>query len=202
MAPGNVKSSTPALQEQANPEGKGANGFLLDWYRSRPRGVVAKPEPQVLAELFTSMLALNATFKYRPVVGNSNYLYWIDGEWSLSLIAPEEWSDERRSGFAGKLVLQEDMTWTITPCDSLAEKDSVSGALRRFYDAFADTLDSDGTLEEILPFYVQSMPYYQRLYASALSRSLHASVALGGQAGTPCREWTRLLPPAPLLCLR
>jgi hypothetical protein len=202
VATKNTKSNAPALKQAGNPEGKGANGFLLDWYRSRPRGVVAKPQPQVLAELFTSMLALTATFKYRPVVGKSNYLYWINGEWSLSLIAPEEWSDERREGFAGKLVLQRDMTWTITPSAGLAEKKSVSGALRRFYDAFADTLDSDQSLEEILPFYVQSMPYYQRLFASALSQSLHATVILGGQAATPCRDWIRLLPSAPLLCLR
>lgn len=202
MASGNVKSNTPALQEKGNPEGKGANGFLLDWYRSTPRGVVAKPQPQVLAELFTSMLALNASFKYRPAVGTANYLYWINGEWSLSLIAPEEWSDERRAGFAGKLVLQKDMTWTITPSTDLAAKTSVSGALRSLYDAFADTLDNDRTLAEILPFHVPSMPYYQRLYASALSRSLRATVILGGQADTPCREWVRMLPSAPLLCLR
>ena len=84
-----------------NPEGKGVNGFLLDWSQSKPRGVVAKPRRQLLAEFFTSMLVLSAKFKFRPVAGVENYLYWIDGEWSLSLIAPGEWSPEKRAAFAG-----------------------------------------------------------------------------------------------------
>jgi len=177
-----------------NPEGKGLNGFLLDWYQSEPTGVVAKPRRQLLAEFFTSMLVLSATFKYRPVVGAANYLYWINGEWSLSLIAPDEWSHEKRTGFAGTCVLQRDMTWTIAPSVLLAEDNSVSDAIGRFYDAFAETLDTDLTLEEILPFYVGRIPYYQRLYASALSRSVRAAVRLGDQASVSCRQWYILLP--------
>jgi len=177
-----------------NPDGKGLNGFLLDWYQTEPRGVVAKPQNQVLAEFFTSMLVLSAKFKYKPVVGVENYLYWVNGEWSLSLIAPEEWSDERRAGFAGRCVLQHDMTWTITPSDLLGEDNAVSDAVGRFYDAFAESLDTDLTLEEILPLYVARMPYYQRLHASALSRSIRAAVTLGDQTSIKCRHWRLLLP--------
>jgi len=183
-----------APQAAGNPEGKGLNGFLLDWYQSEPRGVVAKPQRQVLAEFFTSMLVLSAKFKYKPAVGVENYLYWIESEWSLSLIAPDEWSDERRARFAGTCVLQRDMTWTITPSDLLTEDNPVSDAIGRFYDAFAETLDTELTLEEILPFHVAKMPYYQRLYASALSRSIRAAVILGGQTSTECRHWRMLLP--------
>lgn len=178
----------------ANPEGKGLNGFLLDWYQTEPRGVVAKPQRQVLAEFFTSMLVLAAKFKYRPAIGVINYLYWIRGEWRLSLIAPDEWSDEWQAGFAGVCILQDDMTWTIKPSELLAEENDVSDAVRRFYSAFAETLDSDLTLEEILPFHVAKMPYYQRLHASALSRSIRAAVILGDQTHTPCRQWRMLLP--------
>ena len=193
-----------ARKTDGNPEGKGLNGFLLDWYQSEPRGVVAKPRRQVLAELFTSMLVLSATFKYRPVVGAANYLYWINGEWCLSLIAPDEWSQERRAGFAGACVLQRDMTWTIAPSDLLAEDNSMSNAIGRFYDAFAETLDTELTLEEILPFYASRMPYYQRPYASALSRSVRAAVTLGDQASSSCRQWHMLLPRlnSPLLVYR
>ena len=187
-------NSAIARKTDGNPEGKGANGFLLDWYQSEPWGVVAKPRRQLLAELFTSMLVLSAKFKFRPAVGVSNYLYWINGEWSLSLIAPHEWSYERRAGFAGTCVLQRDMTWTIAPSDLLAEDNSVSDAIGRFYDAFAEMLDTDLTLEEILPFYVGRLPYYQRLYASALSRSVRAAVTLGDQAANSCRQWYVLLP--------
>ena len=167
---------------------------MLDWHGSEPRGVVAKPQRQVLAELFTSMLALSATFKYRPVVGQSNYLYWIEGQWLLSLIGPEEWSQERRAGFVGRVVLQRDMTWTITPSDKLAGNRTVASALRRFHDVFIDVLDTGRALEDVLPHYVGTLPYYRRLYASALSRSLRAAMKLGDQTSTTCRDWRSLLP--------
>jgi hypothetical protein len=186
--------SVATRKTEGNPEGKGLNGFMLDWYRSEPRGVIAKPQRQVLAEFFTSMLVLSAAFKYRPAVGTANYLYWTNGKWSLSLIAPDEWSDARRTGFAGTCVLQQDMTWTITPSDLVAKAGPVSDAIGRFYDAFVEMFDTDLTLEEILPFYVGSFPYYQRIYANALSRSVRAAVTLGDQASTSCRQWFMLLP--------
>jgi hypothetical protein len=49
---------------------------LADWYAAEPRGIVTKPQRQVLTALFTSMLMLSASFKYRPVPGVVNYLYW------------------------------------------------------------------------------------------------------------------------------
>ncbi len=183
-----------AIGGQGNPDGKGCNGFLLDWYRSEPRGVVAKPQRQVLAEFFTSMLVLSAKFKYKPAVGTENYLYLDGDEWLLSLIHPGEWSDERRAGFVGTCILQRDMTWTITPSENLSRHSAVSRAVGRFFDAFADTLDSDLTLEEILPFYVSSFGYYQRLHANALSRSIRAAVTLGDQRSLRCRDWRAALP--------
>ncbi|MDJ0794361.1 MAG: hypothetical protein QNI98_08975 [Woeseiaceae bacterium] len=183
-----------ARKTDGNPEGKGSNGFLLDWERTEPRGVVVKPRRQLLAEFFTSMLILSAKFKFRPAIGAATYLYWIDHEWSLSLIAPEQWSDERRAGFAGTCMLQADMTWTLNPSASLKDKGPVADAMARFYEAFAEKLDTDLTLEEILPFYVGTMPYYQRLFASAMSRSFRAAVILGDQTGTSCRDWQALLP--------
>ena len=94
-----IESNSTAVTRKtdANPEGKGLNGFLLDWYQSEPRGVVAKPRRQLLAEFFTSMLVLSAQFKYKPAIGTINHLYWMNGEWSLSLIAPDQWSEERRA---------------------------------------------------------------------------------------------------------
>lgn len=182
------------VKTAGNPEGKGLNGFLLDWYRTEPRGVVIKPRRQVLAEFFTSMLVLSASFKYKPAVGVDNYLYCIDGQWLLSLIAPGQWSARHQAGFAGTCVLHADMTWTIEPSDIVGKDNAVTDAIARFYDAFADTLDADLTLEEILPFYVRRMPYWQRLHASALSRSLRGTVILAGQRDLRCRDWQALLP--------
>jgi hypothetical protein len=188
------QTSPTTVTAPVNVDGKGANGFMLDWYRSEPRGIVAKPDQQVLAEFFTSMLVLSARFKYKPAPGVSNYLYLVDGHWTLSLIAPEEWSAERREGFVGTCTLQPDMTWTITPSEQLRESGPVADAVGRFYDAFAEMLDTDATLESVLPFYARQMPYYQRLHANALSRSIRATVTLGGRAGAAARNWRRLLP--------
>ncbi len=185
---------TVATKAHGNPEGKGLSGFLLDWYRTEPRGVVVKSQRQVLAEFFTSLLVLSAKFKYRPAVNVPNYLYWVDDEWSLSLISPEEWSEERRAGFACKCLLQPDMTWTIEPSAQLSQKSKISTAVGRFYDAFVDTLNSEVTLEEILPFYVESMPYYQRLHANALSRSIRGAMAIGGHTNIQCRDWQQEIP--------
>lgn len=199
-----LESANSAIvrKTHGNPDGKGINGILSDWYQSSPRGVVAKPQRQLLAELFTSMLVLSATFKYRPTVGTANYLYWINGEWSLSLVAPEEWSHERRAGFAGTCLLQRDMTWTIDPSEMLANANPVSDAIGLFCEAFAEMLDTDVSLEEILPFYVSRIPYYQRLYSSALSRSVRASVILSHQTSISCRHWCALLPQRKIELLR
>ncbi len=137
-------------KSDGNPEGKGLSRVQSDWYASEPRGVVAKPQRQVLAEFFTSMLVLSANFRYQPVAGDPNYLYWIDGQWILSLVSPAEWASDRYSAFAGTCVLQLDRTWTITPSDILAEDNAVSRAVAGFYDAFAEMMDTDLTLEEIL----------------------------------------------------
>jgi len=178
----------------ANLDGKGVNGFMLDWHETEPKQVVAKPKRQVLAEFFTSMLVLSGEFKFKPAIGVPTYLYWIKDRWSLSLIAPNEWSAERRAGFAGTCVLQHDMTWTIAPSEQLAEDNPVSNAVARFYAAFADTMNTDLTLEEILPFYVGKFPYYPRLFASALSRSIRGTVTLGDQTAQSCHNWRALLP--------
>ncbi|MEL7022163.1 MAG: hypothetical protein AAGL69_00260 [Pseudomonadota bacterium] len=187
------KKNTLALRP-ANPEGKGLRGFLKDADEVAPRGVVAKPQPQILAEFFTSMLVLSARFSHKPAVGVANYLYFIDGHWSLSLIAPDQWSKARQQAFAGVCSLQHDRTWTIRLAETWDDKKPVVDAIRRAYDAFAATLDQDGTLEDILPFHVGNLPYYQRLNANALGNSIRATMTLGDQRDIPTREWAPALP--------
>lgn len=187
-------SSAVALPSPGNPDGKGLSGLMLDWSSTEPRGVVAKPQRQVLAEFFTSMLVLSASFKYKPAVGSANFLYWVNDSWNLSLIDPQEWSTERQQGYVGRCSLQQDMTWTIEPSQELLDGGPLANAVSRFFDVFADTLDKDLPLEDILPFYVRQMPYWQRMHASGLSRSIQAALTLGDQTGTSARAWrTNLL---------
>ena len=86
------------------------------------------------------------------------------------------------------------MTWTIDPSERLAGDNPVADAVARFYDAFAEALDTDLALEEILPFCAGGLAYYQRLHAAALSRSIRAAVTLGEQGSVSSRRWRLLLP--------
>ncbi len=86
------------------------------------------------------------------------------------------------------------MTWTIAPSPRLAEQPRVVAAIARFYEAFAQTMQSDRPLEEILPFCVWKMPYYQRIGANALSRSIRGAIDLGDQRAIAARDWLPRLP--------
>jgi hypothetical protein len=191
-----AQNNLPAVAPKTagNPDGKGNSDVLNDWFGVEPSGVVAKPRQQVLAEYFTSMLVLASSFSYKPVVGATNYLYYINESWRMSLIAPDQWTQAHREGFAGACELQRDMTWTIEPSEQLQQPGPLSEAVATFFDAFASTFDTDLTLEEILPFYAHRMPYWQRLHASGLSRSIRAAVILGDQRGIKAREWQLALP--------
>ncbi len=177
-----------------NPQGKGHTGLLLDWENSRPRGACAKSSNQLLADYFTSMLVLSSSFGFKPVVGQTYYLYWIRSQWSLSLIAPSEWSDERREAYVGKCELHRDMTWTMNPSEGLSEKPQILQALADFHGGFVAKLASDEPLEQTLPVYVAEFRYYQRLYASALTRSLRFSMTVGGQLSIKSSHWLDQLP--------
>lgn len=211
VRPGDIDSRGPLSQRHyddsavALPEtyahGQGTVGFLMDWYASSPRGVVQKPQRQVLAEFFTSMLILSAEFKYKPAVGTVNYLYYIGERWELSLIPPDEWSEVRQAGFAGTCRLLADRTWTIVPSENLSKETPVADAVRRFYEGFRLAMDTDGTLEDVLPFFAEKFSYHRRLNANALSRSLRATATLTGDREKPARDWALQLPSANKLML-
>lgn len=180
-----------------NPQGKGLVGFLLDWAYSTPHGVLAKRAPQLLADYFTSLLVLSAAFKFKPVFGKEYYLYRDGDGWSLSLVSPDEWNnDEKQRAFVGKCVLQEDSTWSIEPSGNIGKQGAIDEALAAFYDGFIDKLKSEQVLEADLPFYEAGLPYYQRLFAAALSRSLKGSMMLGDQLGISAEAWLSRLPQA------
>ena len=119
---------------------------------------------------------------------------WLSYELAGNEGSTGQWSAERRAGFVGVCVLQRDMTWTIEPSEWLGDRGPLTNALGRFFDGFAEMLDTYLTLEEILPYHVGGLPYFPRLYANALSRSLRTAVSLGDQAATQCRQWSKELP--------
>jgi hypothetical protein len=183
------------VASKGNPQGKGLIGFLLDWDYSSPRGVVAKRAPQLMADYFTSLLVLSAAFKFKPVFGKEYYLYTEDQGWSLSLISPDEWNnDQRRMSFVGKCMLHNDSTWSIEPSSNIGKRGPVDDALAAFYKGFVEKLKSRRPLEDDLPTYEADLPYYQRIFAAALSRSLKGSLFVGDRLGVSAYEWLKSMP--------
>lgn len=189
------RRSSALAEARPNPQGKGQVGFLLDWDYSTPRGVVAKRAPQLLADYFTSLLVLSAAFKFKPAFETDYHLY-VDGTgWSLSLIGPEEWnSDAKHEAYVGRCILHADSTWSIAPSDNVGTGGAVDEALARFYEGFLGKLATDRPLEDDLPVYMANLPYYQRLFASALSRSVKASLYKGDQLGIRASTWLARMP--------
>lgn len=190
-----IDSALVRAKDPVNPEGKGQVGFLLDWSYSSPRGVVAKRKPQLMADYFTSLLVLSAAFKFKPVFGKRYFLYAENDGWALSLIGPDEWNtNARRQAFIGACVLHDDATWSIEPSLNIGKNGDIDDALLRFYNGFVEDLRSEHPLENKLPFYKANLPYYQRLFAAALSRSMITSIFKGEQQGMAALDWLQMMP--------
>ncbi|MEM8984919.1 MAG: DUF2452 domain-containing protein [Pseudomonadota bacterium] len=191
---------------ERNPDGKGVIAFLRDWDYSTPRGVVAKPRPQVMADYFTSLLVLSASMPFKPVFNKDYYLYTDGDAWQLSLISPDEWrSAQKQEQFVGTCQLHDDSTWSIEPSENLRDDGVVAAAVATFFDRFIESLSNDSPLEDGLPLCRFQLTYYPRLFAAALSRSVKTSLRYAGDLDVPATRWleavptsaNRLLGPAP-----
>lgn len=185
------------MMKQPNPQGKGLVPVLDSLAESRPLIAVApKQINQICTELFTSLFVLHSHFQFKPVVGKSYWLYQRHHklqnksgyEFQLSLISPEEWGGDSFGLFVGECVLQQDITWSLM-LDSAAANDVVLMALidtkRR---EFETALNSVESVEDALPFYLEGLPFYQRVFASALANSLKTSMKKSGIQGLNYRQ--------------
>ena len=190
---------------QGNPQGKGVVPLLAAWDNFSPAHVKIKSADQILSQYFTSLLVLSAEFHFKPVPKQNYYLYWkhapLGSQWRLSLIEPEKLGELSLGQFVGCCHLQNDMTWTITPDPQLAKQTNVMTALQDFAEQFQSANQNDSSLEQLLPFFVDKLPFYRRLAATALSSSLSRSISLSDLNGIPAQQWlaqnpssTRLLP--------
>lgn len=182
------------MPQNPNPQGKGLTPVLEEWRGAQPAQVTAKAPRQVLADYFTTLLVLSAEFNFKPTTGVDYFLYLRDGGWQLSLIAPAEWRGRAPGPCAGRCELQRDMTWILAPADDLAEQHDLVAALAEFQQGFVALLDSESALEESLPYYVAQLPYYRRLLAAGMAKSLESSMALAGLSGHSGRHWLESSP--------
>ena len=178
---------------QANPQGKGVVPLLDAWDNLSPRKVEVKSADQILSQYFTSLLVLSAEFHFKPVPQQDYYLYWHHNSsgspWRLSLIEPEKLRTISLGEFVGCCHLQFDMTWTMTPSPQLKEQPRVLNALQEFAERFQSANQNSESLEQLLPFFVDELPFSRRLAATAFSSSLSRSITLSNLADIPSQQW-------------
>lgn len=161
----------------ANPQGKASLSLLDDIHKFKTVNAKAKDIPEWLADYFTSLLVLSASFNFKPVINNIYYLYIDNKNWKLSLISPLEWNNCPYIYFA-ECKLHEDRSWSIKPCNDWNDNQKLVAQIQSMKEDFVNSLNTDQPILESLPFFVEQLPYYQRLSAFALAHSLKQSLQL------------------------
>lgn len=164
-----------------NPQGKGLSPVLDGLAQSRP-GIVVPPKQidQISSELFTSLFVLKSEFHFRPVVGKSYWLYRMDGRFKLLMLPPDQWSAGHPGQYIGKCVLQEDITWTLELSEESASDESLLQYIEEERTRLESSLQEAETVEDAMPEYIDSMPFYCRLLAYGLGGSLRSSLRAAG----------------------
>ncbi len=164
------------LQKLGNPQGKGVVGVVDDLQAYMPLQVQAKSSHQWLADYFTSTVVLSAKYGFKPIMGKDYFLYFKNNEWKLSLIEPHAWTSHKSGIYFAKCILHKDMSWSLEPKEDWQKSALLANTICKLESAFVETINNQTPLIEQLPFFVKQLPYYQRLGANALARSLKQSL--------------------------
>ena len=157
----------------ANPQGKGRDLLTNHWIPVI--NLQKKTGQQIISDYVKSMLILSAEFGFKPVQEATYFLYLWKSTLRLSLIPFEK----RPKGDIHPIAaceLRDDLTWRVNfrSPDNLSEP--VVIFLRDFSNNVENHLSQDKTLMDILPFYEAELPFYRRLYAAGLAKSLSLSL--------------------------
>lgn len=177
-----------------NPQGKGLVPVLAA-LSDAGRSIVVPPKQvqQVSGELFTSLFVLGSRFGFKPVVGRSYWLYRRAGEFELSLLAPAQWSAVVYGQYIGVCELHADLTWTLTLSEAALADQLLMREIGERRAAFDEELQSAESVDDVLPVFKEELPFYQRVFASALAGSLGASMQSAGIRGLSYQEAMGLL---------
>ena len=172
------------MKKNPNPQGKGLVPILESLAASRALiPSLPKQINQISSELFTSMFVLHSQFQFKPVVGKPYWLYKLGDRFKLSLISPQEWGSEVFGFFVGECVMQPDITWSLSLDAAAANDESLMDYIQTKQAEFEQALNSAESVDRVLPFYLEGLPFYQRVFASALANSLKNSMILSGIQG-------------------
>jgi hypothetical protein len=136
---------------------------------------------------------LHSKFQFKPVIGKSYWLYRRSNMFHLSMIAPQEWGGDGFGQFIGECILQKDITWTLKLDDVATQDGDLMSLLAVKRKEFEKTLNTVDTVDSILPVYVESLPFYQRVFASALANSLRTSMLKSGILGVNYKQAKALI---------
>ena len=178
-----------------NPQGKGLVPVLESLAQSRALvSVVPKHINQISSELFTSLFVLHSNFQFKPVVAKHYWLYRRNNRFQLSLISPQEWGDEGFGFYVGECVLHKDITWSLTLNEAAANDQSLMRYIESKRQEFEQALSTAESVDNVLPFYLEELPFYQRVFASALANSLKTSMIKSGIQGLSYSQACKCLP--------
>ena len=164
-----------------NPQGKGLSPILDGLNGARARITLPpKQLEQVCSELFTSLFVLKARFDFRPVAGQSYWLYFTDKQYKLFSTAPYEWASGQPGIFIGECILREDVTWTIKLDEAILEEEWFVGYVQAEQQKVRDALFDADQLQQAMPVYLEELPYYSRLLAYGAGTSLKESMNKAG----------------------
>ncbi|MCP5145836.1 MAG: DUF2452 domain-containing protein [Gammaproteobacteria bacterium] len=182
------------MAKNPNPQGKGLVAVLSDLdARKLERSALPKNIDQVSSELFTSLFVLRSKFRFNPVVGEDYWLYRVSNEFQLFMLGPDDWPGGHPGQLIGACTLQDDMTWTIALDSEAAADEGLMEYLRVEQEAFSASLDQADTVEDVLPVFEGELPYFQRVLAFGLGRSLGSSMVNAGIAQLSYRQAKGLL---------
>lgn len=170
--------------KSANPQGKGLLPILESLQQARKHLLVpAKNIQQISHELFTSLFVLNSQIRFKPVTGRNYWLYFKNENYQLSLIAPEQWSQSQYGRYIGACKLQNDLTWTLQLSDNCMADQAFLKQISHKRAQLDERLQQAEKIEDVLPVYVETLPFYSRVLASALAYSLEQSMQKSGISG-------------------
>lgn len=167
-----------------NPQGKGL-APVLDNLRQIEKNLCVPPKDieRISNELFTSLFVLNSQIKFKPIVGRTYWLYRKNLDYRLSLISPGQWSPERYGRYIGACEMQTDLTWTLQLSEDSRQDRALIAEISALRGRFEKTLHQAERVDDMLPVYVKTLPFYSRVLASALAHSLQQSMQKGGISG-------------------
>lgn len=179
----------------SNPQGKGLVPSLENLRQLEQNLVVpAKDIERISNELFTSLFVLNSQFKFKPVKGQAYWLYLKNNAYRLSLIAPEQWSPSHYGQYIGRCELQNDLSWTLQLSEHCRQDPAFLREIEQLRARFERKIRQAEHVDDVLPVYVESLPFYSRLLAAALAHSLKQSMQKSGISGLNFAQAQRLLP--------